>query len=589
MIQKFNFGFGIYIYPVKFMMMAECYEGIPSVKLVDGHSLSEGLVVLEPDSYVCYDGFTNKAAELVCRELGFPAAEEHSAQSLPRTAKGNSYQQLSCPEGNAFQSVMDCLPTTTKCLLKKVVRLKCQGSSGSCDHPGDVPYGYWDSNVTNFGSRLTLTCDEGYVIYGNATLQCVQLPGWSTYFPVWSASIPPCLRVDHKGHETSVAYILGALLCIISTLSIVSIAFCKLQKRRHRPLEASDQSNGHTHDGQLQHPRETDNGVSLNPASPDSGTVSRPLTDHQVNGPGTLSAHQENPYHISQNIAEVDMTSCHRAEVEKTSFLPRQEYHSLQETSTALDECYQDRDYHDSDRTTDRMTSGAAKSCGRAHLFDERCYNSLNFGIRSDGVCTGRQDVNIPNAHPQRGRHVDKSDRNRPLVIGSSTTMSSEEIFYYQVERDNETDTRRAPLYAKVNKHRDIVQQNSRESAIIVSGRGGTDIHKLQTSQMTTRMTGGKQCRRETNRGVSLNPASVDSSTSNSRPLPDHSKLVTLSAHQENPDHVYQDIAEVDKMPCHHAGVEAPSLTYEYLSLQETPPEQDECYGEHEYATRIWK
>ncbi|XP_072180891.1 uncharacterized protein [Diadema setosum] len=452
---RFSYTYGIYIYPVKFEMRVKCYEGTPPVKLVDGPSPFEGLVVIEPDSYVCYDGFPEKAAEVICGELGFPAAEEYSAQALPSTVQRNNYQRLSCP-GNSYQRVMDCSPATTRCPLQQIVRLKCRDSLGSCDDPGHVYHGYWNSSITNFGSRLTLTCVEGYVINDNATLQCVVLPGWSNYFPVWKASVPSCLRVGNNGLKTGVAYTLGALLCVISTLSLVSIAFCKqLQKRRQRPLAASDRSNGHTNDAHLQHLRETDRGVSLNPARADSGTVSDPFPDPPDNRHGTLSTHQENPYHISQNLAEVDMTSCHRAEVEKTSFPPRQEYHSLQETSKAQDECYQDRDYHDNDRTTDRMTSGAAKPCGRAHLFDERCYNSLNFGVRSDGVCTRTQDGNISNAHPQRGRHADKSDLNRtPLKVGSSKVMSSEEVFYYQVEADNDTDTCKAPLYAKVDKAR---------------------------------------------------------------------------------------------------------------------------------------
>ncbi|XP_072163301.1 uncharacterized protein [Diadema setosum] len=65
-------------------------------------------------------------------------------------------------------------------------------SYGFCNKLATVPNGKWDSNITWFGSMVTLICEEGYVINGNATLQCVALPGQSTYFPVWNSSIPSC-------------------------------------------------------------------------------------------------------------------------------------------------------------------------------------------------------------------------------------------------------------------------------------------------------------------------------------------------------------------------------------------------------------
>ncbi|XP_071476473.1 uncharacterized protein [Diadema antillarum] len=68
-------------------------------------------------------------------------------------------------------------------------------SAAECGHPIHVPDGDWNSNITRFGSIITLTCREGYVINGSATLQCVGRPGWSTYFPVWNDSVPSCQAV----------------------------------------------------------------------------------------------------------------------------------------------------------------------------------------------------------------------------------------------------------------------------------------------------------------------------------------------------------------------------------------------------------
>ncbi|XP_072164232.1 uncharacterized protein [Diadema setosum] len=273
---------------------------IPSVKLVDGPSPLEGLVVLGSDGYVCYDGFNTIAANLVCRELGFPAAEKYSAQILPSTAVQNR-TPLSCPAEDSYrvQRLRDCPTSTTDCSTNKTVRLKCREpgflgcyednhqsfsllsvtgfdvhsveectstcrgeprhkdiallykesetkwmcvclhsagladlipggnyshewtcpsqeelgsghlvyslfnvSVGVCNPPGHVMNGHWNSNVTSYGSKITLTCGDGYIINGSATLQCVEQLGWSTYFPEWNASVPSCQTVEIKTTDT---------------------------------------------------------------------------------------------------------------------------------------------------------------------------------------------------------------------------------------------------------------------------------------------------------------------------------------------------------------------------------------------------
>ncbi|XP_071511299.1 lysyl oxidase homolog 3-like [Diadema antillarum] len=192
-------------------MNVKCYQEIPSVKLADGRSPLEGLVVIESGKYVCYDGFTDKAAELVCEELGFPAAKGftgHSSLASMTTATRHRIQVVSCRKDSL--RVMDCL-TATECFSNRIVRLQCREpaflgcykdnqlnfqtefntgfgvdseiSVGFCDHPEIVPNGSWDTDITSFGSKITLICDKGYTVNGSAILQCVGLPGWSTYFP----------------------------------------------------------------------------------------------------------------------------------------------------------------------------------------------------------------------------------------------------------------------------------------------------------------------------------------------------------------------------------------------------------------------
>ncbi|XP_072182210.1 C4b-binding protein beta chain-like [Diadema setosum] len=72
-------------------------------------------------------------------------------------------------------------------------------SYGFCDHLGFVENGTWDSNSTWFGSIVTLTCEQGFIVNGSATVQCVGLPGQSTYFPAWNSSIPTCKAVTSSG------------------------------------------------------------------------------------------------------------------------------------------------------------------------------------------------------------------------------------------------------------------------------------------------------------------------------------------------------------------------------------------------------
>ncbi|XP_071482412.1 uncharacterized protein [Diadema antillarum] len=180
-------------------MSVKCYEGVPSVKLIGGPSPLEGLVVLDSDRYVCYSGFNDQAAELVCGELGFPAAEHYASQTSLSTATPIRFQRLSCLDGyDRYTHVKECTSTRTDCPQNKAVRLKCQASAGFCDHPGNLSNGYWDSNITSFGSEIFFTCDKGFIIQGSPTLQCAGIPGRSTYFPVWNSSVPACRAVRNE-------------------------------------------------------------------------------------------------------------------------------------------------------------------------------------------------------------------------------------------------------------------------------------------------------------------------------------------------------------------------------------------------------
>ncbi|XP_072163572.1 uncharacterized protein [Diadema setosum] len=279
-------------------MTVMCYDEMPYVQLVNGASPLEGLVVLESGSYVCYDGFTAKAAELVCGELGYPAADGYSLEPTPSLATRTRTQRVSCSSQDSYryQRLRDC--PTAECSSNMAVRVKCrepgflgcyQGnqqalsillgyasafksdeecisacrreprnndvavihrgfcvcleskpyadlisdgsfsnnwtcpsqaqpiseerlhysfniSVGYCNYPGPVTNGQWNSNSMKYGSSLTLICGEGYVINGSATLQCEELPGWSTYFPQWNPPFPSCRAVANKTNDTDEVY-----------------------------------------------------------------------------------------------------------------------------------------------------------------------------------------------------------------------------------------------------------------------------------------------------------------------------------------------------------------------------------------------
>ncbi|XP_071508457.1 uncharacterized protein [Diadema antillarum] len=200
-------------------------------------------------------------------------------------------------------------------------------------------------------------------------MQCMGLPGRSTYFPVWNTSTPSCrearketnddewedvnvsikptqrMQNTSNGHrptiqvltsfgETTVTvtssshtepdtelyemnfitYILGTLLGVVfAVLVILSMimAWWKHQKKRHP--EASGQSNVHSSEEQSQlNPLNTstqdstDGVVSLHSTSIDTYSAGRVLPQHPGNKSGGAIGHRENTY---GNSAEGHMSS----------------------------------------------------------------------------------------------------------------------------------------------------------------------------------------------------------------------------------------------------------------------------------------
>ncbi|XP_072175793.1 uncharacterized protein [Diadema setosum] len=444
-------------------MNIKCYEEIPSVKLVGGPSPLDGLVVLQSDRYVCYDNFNVRAADLVCRELGFPAVKDYSAQPIPSAATSDWTQWLSYSKGNDCQNgrFKDCLPKETQCLSNTAVRLRCREpgflgcymgdrhtyqalydsgcnahsdeecvstcrwktgnndiaivnerncicyrseeyanfisgvkythswtpqneakpgrevhclynlSVGFWKHPGPVCNGYWDSDITNIGSDMTLPCSQSFFRISSANLLCVRLPGWSTYFPVWNSSVPSCQAVDSARNDnechyarigttpptnikgtsnnmpTTGLYTLGTFLCVVLILLVVlSVAWYKRDKKRHRPSQASNQQ------------------VEMHPV-------------------GTPNQNSSSADHVVLN-------------------------------ATGTDAGAEDRSFP----THPGVRESGPRSPGEAHMFDDTCYNSLNFAKSSDGVCAERQNVRIASGSRRAKGELQENEYGKPCPSG---------------------------------------------------------------------------------------------------------------------------------------------------------------------------
>ncbi|XP_030837003.1 uncharacterized protein LOC105446782 [Strongylocentrotus purpuratus] len=113
--------------------------------------------------------------------------------------------------------------------------------TGSCEHPGDVANGSWSSTSTYLGSRLTLTCQPGYVINGSKSIDCK--PNDDAHKSDWDKKIPHCQSLPRttlqppasevhvrKGRSVFVPTLVISVVLVVLLVSI--LMSCRYSKEK---------------------------------------------------------------------------------------------------------------------------------------------------------------------------------------------------------------------------------------------------------------------------------------------------------------------------------------------------------------------
>ncbi|XP_071501093.1 uncharacterized protein [Diadema antillarum] len=178
-----------------------------------------------------------------------PGNVSHGKWDSNTTMNGRTVFTLHCDDGYILNgsATLLCIDPSNNGLpanssVPSCQPVEVQGNTPKCGHLGDVSHGKWALNTTRLGSIVTLDCDEGYVIGGSATLQCVASSNdnTSTHQPVWNASIPICQAVEHTVPHLLVP-LTASILIFISLLFLIT-AWCLYRRKRYKPPSHPDQA-----------------------------------------------------------------------------------------------------------------------------------------------------------------------------------------------------------------------------------------------------------------------------------------------------------------------------------------------------------
>ncbi|XP_071476472.1 uncharacterized protein [Diadema antillarum] len=350
-----------------------------------------------------------------------------------------------------------------------------------------------------------------------------------------------------------IAYSLGTLLCIV--LAVFVIVRCKKQPKRRRPSENSNPTNEHSSDRHIdmypvgtssQNLSTVDHVVSQSAAIAEAGAVGHYFRDYPDMRAGHVAAHQENPYNNYEDatvvgegcsqIAKIEQISTCKPPIQRivksavstslTCMPSCSEYCGLQETSLdqTLDGC-EDWEYQDVETCLNDTSTDDVESPRVARLFDDKCYNSLNFGNQSDRVCPRRRNTSPCNTSVQEARgvdskehaqiifdeheynhinhppHDDRGQSYKPALRGSGSKLpgsgsnskrqvssdrknttsrtskgflpaeSSADIFYFQLESEehNKVDTSNKPQYSDAFDSEEYSELHPQDDATVIS------------------------------------------------------------------------------------------------------------------------
>ncbi|XP_071506456.1 uncharacterized protein [Diadema antillarum] len=196
---------------------------------------------------------------------------------------------------------------------------------------------------------------------------------------------------------------------------------------RRRSPEALNTSNDHPRDGQLQmNPLDT---FASTPRTTrhvplDSHGTDAEAGDHIYQDPEGVEKEASQPSRTEQIFPWTVSVTQSNVNTTVSTFLTSPSIPCCQGNDssheTSPDEaarCYEDCNYQDVDpQRNDRLTDGVYGVHGGACLYDDEFYNSLNFGVRSDSICTRKQNTTSNKTYPNRARNVTAFDKNIELV-----------------------------------------------------------------------------------------------------------------------------------------------------------------------------
>ncbi|XP_072164211.1 uncharacterized protein [Diadema setosum] len=376
---------------------------------------------------------------------------------------------------------MDCSLATTECPSDELARLKCQDAG---------------QNI------LELTTS--------------------------TRSSPTSPSVTELLHQTKIImYSLGTSLCVaLALLAILAITRCMNQLKARRQSETVNSMDDRSNDGQIrmypvgtsgQNPSMADNVDSLSDSSTAAGAVGHSFRYIPDNRFGDTTFHQEDQYRIYQNAAEVAKVGSQTADEKQisSSTLPMlsgvqsavstslasipscSEYRGLQETSLnrSAGGC-EDDDYQDVDvRRIDRATNGAVSRSAGARLFDDRCYNSLDFGKRSDKVYPRKCNASPCSTHVHEDRFVDTSELER-AIVNEYAELSDPNEHAHNISGCTEYNRiHYAPLDDKAQSYNHALHgSGSSSKRIVYSDRGNTNTSSTSMGFLPAEPSGDIFC-----------------------------------------------------------------------------------------------